>query len=52
METENHGRVGGVTVSVGIEDNGRREEGIGGSGGGTGGMDRKQGLFADSAEKG
>ena len=47
METDNHGRVGGVTsVGVGIEDDGGREEGIGGRGGG---MD---GLLADSAEKG
>ena len=47
METDNHGRVGGVTsVGISIEDNGRREEGIGGRGGGM------KGLLADPAEKG
>ena len=50
METDNHGRVGGVTsIGIGIEDDGGREEGIGGRGGG---MDMKQVLLADSAEKG
>ena len=31
METDNHGRVGRVTIGVGIKDDGRREERIGGA---------------------
>lgn len=49
METDNHRRVGGVTVGVSIKDDGRGEERIGGCGG-TRRM--TQGLLADSAYKG